>query len=102
MDGSAELRQDRVMAQNESGLFAFLLGLGVGVGLALLLAPQAGEETRELIAEKAREGMAQAIDAAEDLKLQIEEGWSNTGELAQRLKDRVEEAVAEAREKVEQ
>jgi hypothetical protein len=34
---------------------AALLGLGVGVGIGLLLAPASGEETRNNIAEKARD-----------------------------------------------
>ena len=34
---------------------AALLGLGIGVGLGLLLAPASGEETRNTIAEKARD-----------------------------------------------
>jgi hypothetical protein len=34
---------------------AALLGLGVGVGVGLLLAPASGEETRNNIAEKARD-----------------------------------------------
>ena len=33
---------------------AGLLGLGIGVGVGLLLAPASGEETRNNIAEKAR------------------------------------------------
>src|SRR5580765_5700875 len=34
---------------------AALLGLGVGVGIGLFLAPASGEETRNTIAEKARD-----------------------------------------------
>jgi hypothetical protein len=34
---------------------AALLGLGVGVGIGLLLAPASGKETRDNIAEKARD-----------------------------------------------
>ncbi|HEX3351286.1 MAG TPA: YtxH domain-containing protein [Terriglobales bacterium] len=34
---------------------AGLLGLGIGVGVGLLLAPASGEETRNNIAEKARD-----------------------------------------------
>jgi hypothetical protein len=33
---------------------AALLGLGLGVGIGLLMAPASGEETRNIIAEKAR------------------------------------------------
>jgi hypothetical protein len=34
---------------------AALLGLGLGVGIGLLLAPASGEETRNIIVEKARD-----------------------------------------------
>jgi hypothetical protein len=34
---------------------AALLGLGLGVGIGLLLAPASGEETRNLIVDKARD-----------------------------------------------
>ena len=34
----------------------FMIGLGCGVGIALLLTPKSGDETRSLIANKAREG----------------------------------------------
>jgi len=35
---------------------SFMMGLGWGVGIALLLAPKSGNQTRSLIAGKAREG----------------------------------------------
>src|ERR1035438_8846191 len=38
---------------DKNGLSSFLLGLGVGVGIGLLFAPKSGEETRELIKNKA-------------------------------------------------
>jgi len=34
----------------------FLTGLGIGALIGILFAPQAGEKTRELIAERAEEG----------------------------------------------
>jgi gas vesicle protein len=41
---------------DRNGISAFLLGLGVGVGIGMLFAPKSGEETRELIRNKAGEG----------------------------------------------
>ena len=41
---------------DNKGLSAFLLGLGVGVGIGMLFAPKSGQETRELIKNKAGEG----------------------------------------------
>ncbi len=41
---------------DKNGISSFLLGLGVGVGLGMLFAPKSGQETRELIKNKAGEG----------------------------------------------
>jgi gas vesicle protein len=41
---------------DKDGLANFFLGLGVGVGLGLLFAPKTGEETREILKNKADEG----------------------------------------------
>ena len=40
---------------DKNGLSSFLLGLGVGVGIGMLFAPKSGQETRELIKNKAGE-----------------------------------------------
>jgi gas vesicle protein len=46
-------------------LVAFALGAIAGAATALLWAPQSGEETRRLLAEKAREGRERAAEAAQ-------------------------------------
>lgn len=45
-------------------MVAFALGAIAGAATALLLAPQSGEETRRMLAEKAREGREKANEAA--------------------------------------
>jgi gas vesicle protein len=87
---------------NASGFGALLMGLGVGLALGFLFAPQSGEETREIIAERAKEGMAVARDAMEELKLQAELAVANAAEAVQVLKERAEHAVAEAQEKIQE
>jgi gas vesicle protein len=57
------------MANNDSIgpgslLVAFVLGAAAGAAFALLYAPAAGDEAREYLGTKAREGRAQAADAA--------------------------------------
>ena len=44
-------------------LLAFMLGAIAGAAVALLYAPATGQETREFIGEKAREGVRKAKDA---------------------------------------
>lgn len=55
------------MAQDNSGTFmvAFVIGALTGAAVALLFAPAAGEETREYLGQKARDGKAKARDAVE-------------------------------------
>jgi gas vesicle protein len=45
-------------------VLAFLAGAIAGAAVALLFAPAAGEETRQLLGEKAREGRDRAAEAA--------------------------------------
>ena len=87
---------------NDSSFGALLLGLGVGLAVGFLCAPRSGEETREMIADKARLGMARAADAIDHLKRQAESGLANAREAAQNLRNRVEYTVAEAREKLQE
>lgn len=57
------------MARHEGGgggvLLAFVLGAITGAAVALLYAPAEGEETREYLRDKAREGKKRAEEAAE-------------------------------------
>ena len=45
-------------------MLAFLVGAVAGAAVALLYAPAPGEETRELLGARAREGRDRAADAA--------------------------------------
>jgi gas vesicle protein len=47
-----------------SVLVAFVAGAAVGAAVALLFAPATGEETREYLGQRAREGRERATEAA--------------------------------------
>ena len=55
------------MANTDNGasiLVAFIAGAAVGAAVALLFAPTTGEEAREFLGQRAREGRERAADAA--------------------------------------
>jgi gas vesicle protein len=61
------------MAKNDSigggaVLLAFVAGAIAGAAVALLFAPATGEETREFIGQRAREGREKVVDAARQFR----------------------------------
>ena len=85
------------MARDDNGagtvVVAFVLGALTGAAVALLMAPQSGEETRKLIAEKAREGRDKASEAAR----QWRELWDRQRETLTNAFERGREAYQQAR-----
>jgi len=63
--------------EERSGFGYFLLGLGIGVAAGILWAPRSGEETRQLLADKAGDGAdylrTRAQDGTEYLKSRTDE-----------------------------
>jgi gas vesicle protein len=60
------------------GLSSFLLGLGVGVAIGMLFAPKTGQETRELIKNKAGEGTDFLKQRGDEIKQTATE-WVDKG-----------------------
>ena len=78
------------MDDNEgSRFFYFLTGLGVGALIGVLFAPQAGERTREMIADKAEEGREFLLSKSRELRNQAAD-----------YVERGKEALAEQREQL--
>jgi gas vesicle protein len=86
------------MARDDSGaagtvVLAFVLGAVTGAAVALLMAPASGEETRRMLADKAREGRDKAGEAA----LQGRELWDRQRETLGTAFERGREAYQQAR-----
>jgi gas vesicle protein len=79
-------------------LLAFAVGALTGAAVALLFAPASGEETREYLGQKAREGKARARDAVE----QGREVYQRQRESLTTAVDRGREAFQQARSREEQ
>jgi gas vesicle protein len=65
--------------------WAFLAGLGVGAVATLMLVPQSGKDTQELLAGKLRSGLDQVKSAGKKVRAQVRD-----------LTDRGKENVADA------
>ena len=72
---------------------AFVLGALTGAAVALLMAPATGEDTRRMIADKAREGRDRAGEAARQGK----EMWNRQRETLNTAFERGREAYEQAR-----
>jgi gas vesicle protein len=86
------------MARDDGGaagtvIVAFVLGAVTGAAVALLMAPASGEETRRLLAEKAREGRDKAGEAAQKGR----ELWDRQRETLTTAFERGKEAYEQAR-----
>jgi gas vesicle protein len=68
-------------------LLAFLAGAVAGAAVALLFAPATGDETRQFLSDKAREGRERALSAAREGR-----------ETLRRQKDQVVSAIDRGRE----
>jgi gas vesicle protein len=88
------------MSRDNSGgvMVAFVIGALAGAAVALLFAPASGEETRELLSQKAREGKAKAKEAMD----QGREYYTRQRDNIATAVDRGREAFQQARERGDQ
>ncbi len=83
---------------DKNGLSSFLLGLGVGVGIGMLFAPKSGQETRELIKNKANEGTDYLKQRRAEFK-QTASDWVDKGrEALGRQKENLSDAMEAGRQ----
>lgn len=74
--------------EEKSGFGYFLLGLGIGVAAGILWAPKSGEETRQLIADKAGEGAdylkARTVEGKEYMRQRAEDVKESAADIYER------------------
>jgi gas vesicle protein len=76
----------------------FLVGLGLGALVGVLFAPKSGEETRDLLSQKADEGRDYAQRKARELRERADELIERSKDVANRKKDSLSAAVEAGRE----
>jgi gas vesicle protein len=89
---------DRLESGSGAGIGGFVAGLAIGalagVALAMILAPQSGEDTRDLLVAKAREAGERARDTAGDAGDLLERGRRIVAD----AKARLDGAIAEGKD----
>lgn len=83
------------MAEDNGGskLVYFLAGVGFGALLGILFAPQSGEETRRMIAEKADESKDYLLQKGRDVKKQTTEYIDRGKDAVARQKEHLTAAI---------
>jgi gas vesicle protein len=87
------------MSRQDSGgtvVLAFLAGAVAGAAVALLFAPAAGEETRQMLGEKAREGRERAAEAARQSREFLHKQKDSVKSALERGRDAYQAARAES------
>lgn len=81
-----------------SGVLWFLTGLGIGAVVGILYAPHSGEETREILMQKAEEGRDFVRERSKDARTQAEK-WAEKGkQVINEQKDQIRSAVEAGRQ----
>ena len=83
-------------------IVAFVLGAITGAAVALLMAPTSGEETRRVLAEKAREGRDRANEAARQGRDIVNRGKETVTGAIERGRETVTTAIERGREAYQQ
>jgi gas vesicle protein len=84
--------------EEKSGFGYFLLGLGIGVAAGMLWAPRAGEETRQILADRAGEGADYLRSRAQDGSEYVRQRTDDIKQSATDLYEKGRSSVAKQRE----
>jgi gas vesicle protein len=72
---------------------SFIMGMGAGAALAVLFAPRSGDETREILSDKIREGRRVAGERAKEIRDMAGEKASQLRDMANDAADRGKDVV---------
>ncbi|HXZ80210.1 MAG TPA: YtxH domain-containing protein [Terriglobales bacterium] len=86
------------MADNGNGFGWFLAGLGIGAAIGILYAPRSGEETRQMVRDRAEEQRDRVARKARDARQQANQ-WVDRGkDFVQQQKDQLKTAYDAGRQ----
>ena len=84
--------------EDDNRISYFFLGLGLGVAVGVLFAPKSGQETREMLRNKANEGADYVKRRGAELREQAAEAIERGKQTIQRHKDNLSAAVDAGRQ----
>jgi gas vesicle protein len=92
-------KEGLIMAQDitPKGTY-FLMGLAIGSLIGVLFAPKSGEETREYLAKKTREGNELARKKARELRDRVEETLERGTEVIAQTESQIARAIDAGRD----
>jgi|SRR5579862_9826377 gas vesicle protein len=76
-----------------SHLGMFLAGLGIGALFALLFAPRSGQETRDMIVQKAEEGRDFVMTKTDEVRKQAEDAVEKGKDMVNKQKELLSAAL---------
>jgi gas vesicle protein len=76
-----------------SSIAVFLAGLGIGAVLALLFAPRSGQETRDMIGQKANEGKDYLNNRSREIRQQAEDLVDKAKDIVTQQKEQLSAAL---------
>ena len=76
-------------------LFAFMTGAVIGAAVGLLFAPAKGEETRDYLSQRAKEGKDRATEAARQGREMVNRGRENLTTAFDRAREQFQAATRE-------
>ena len=88
------------MAEQNSGIGYFIVGMGIGVAVGMLMAPRSGEETRQLLRVKADEGKDFLRNKSDESREYVRRRSSELRDSAADLIDRSKDAIARQKEQL--